>query len=301
VKVHLELPAGWSASPPDVELRFTHWGEIQSAEFRLTAPQIAARAYSIAAVAEYAGKPYREGYQSIAHADLETRSLYHPAMAAIDGVDVRVTPNLKVAYVMGSGDKVPEALAQIGIKPQLLSSDDLEQANLAAFDAILIGIRASASRPDYRAHNARLLEYVKTGGNLIVEYQTPEFDEIPFGPYPFKMGLHAEEVTEEDSKVTILDPTNPVFNTPNKITSADFDGWVEQRGSKFMTEWDPQYKPLIECHDRGQPPQRGGLLQAHYGKGTFTYLGLALYRQLPAGVPGAYRLLANLVSASRAK
>jgi hypothetical protein len=115
------------------------------------------------------------------------------------------------------------------------------------------------------------------------------------------LGAHAEEVTEEDAKITIIEPANPVFNTPNKITAADFDGWVEERGSKFMTEWDPQYKPLIECHDRDQSPQRGGLLQARYGKGTFTYLGLALYRQLPAGVPGAYRLLANLVSAGRAK
>ncbi len=301
VKAHLELPAGWSSSPPDAELHFTHSGEIQSAEFRLTAPQIAAHAYTVAAVADYAGKSYREGYQSIAHADLETRSLYHPAVAAIQGVEVRVAPNLKVAYIMGSGDTVPEALAQIGIKPQLLGTDDLEQANLAGFDAIVIGIRASASRPDYRTHNARLLEYVKNGGNLIVQYQTPEFDEIPFGPYPFKMGLHAEEVTEEDAKITILDPSNPVWNAPNKITAADFDGWVEERGSKFMTEWDPQYKALIECHDRDQAPQRGGMLQAHYGKGMFTYVGLALYRQLPAGVPGAYRLLANLVSVGRAK
>jgi LmbE family N-acetylglucosaminyl deacetylase len=301
VKVRLELPAGWSASPPDAQLHFTYPGEIQAAEFRLTAAQIAAHAYAITAVAEYAGKPYREGYQSIEHRDLETRHLYRPAAATVQGVDVRVAPNLKVGYVMGSGDAVPEALAQIGIKPQLLSSDDLEQANLMAFDAILIGIRASAARPDYRAHNARLLEYVKNGGNLIVQYQTPEFDQIPFGPYPFKMGAHAEEVTEEAAKIAILDPANLVFNAPNKISAADFDGWVEERGSKFMTKWDPQYKPLIECHDRDQAPQRGGLLQAHYGKGTFTYVALALYRQLPAGVPGAYRLLANLVSAGKAR
>ena len=288
VKIHLELPAGWAGSPPDAQLHFTHPGEIQMVEFRLTAPQIAARAYTVAAVAEYAGRQYRDGYQAIEHRDLETRHLYRPAAATLDGVDVRIAPNLKVGYVMGSGDAAPEALAQLGIKPQLLSPDDLAQANLAAFDAILIGIRASESRPDYRAHNARLLDFVKNGGHLIVEYQTPEFDQIPFGPYPFKMGAHAEEVTEEDAKIAILDPANPVFNTPNKITAADFDGWVEERGSKFMTEWDPQYKPLIECHDRDQPPQRGGLLQA-------------LYRQLPAGVPGAYRLLANLVGVGRAR
>ena len=156
--------------------------------------------------------------------------------------------------------------------------------------------RASATRPDYAAHNSRLLEYVKNGGNLIVEYQTEEFDSIPYGPYPFKLGKRPEEVSEEDAKVTILEPSNPTFTTPNKITAADFDGWVEERGSKFMAEWDPQYRPLIECHDRDQAPQKGGLLQAKYGKGTFTYAGLAFYRQLPAGVPGAYRLFANLIS-----
>ena len=301
VKVHLELPAGWTASPAGAALHFTHAGEAQTVEFRVTAAAVGAHAYPIAAVAEFAGKTYRDGYETIAHPDLEARQLYHPATGSIEGVEVHVSPNLKVAYVMGSGDLVPQALAQIGIRPQMLSPQDLGQANLAAFDAILVGIRASATRPDYRAHNARLLDYVKNGGTLIVEYQTPEFDQTPFGPYPFQMGPHAEEVTEEDAKIAILDPANPVFNVPNKITEADFDGWVEERGSKFMTEWDPQYKPLIECHDRDQAPQRGGLLQAHYGKGTFTYLGLALYRQLPAGVPGAYRLLANLISAGRAK
>jgi LmbE family N-acetylglucosaminyl deacetylase len=302
VKVHLELPAGWKApSPAEMQLHFKHSGEVQDAEFLVSVPQMSARMNIVAAIAEYAGKQYREGYQTIAHSDLETRNLYRPAMATLTGVDVRVAPRVKVGYIMGSGDSVPEALTQLGIQPQLLSATDLAQSNLSEFDSIVVGIRASALRPDYAAHYSRLLDYVKGGGHLIVEYQTPEFDQIPFGPYPLKMGSHAEEVTEEDAKITILDPSNPLFNTPNKITVADFDGWVEERGSKFMTEWDPQYKPLIECHDRDQPPQRGGMLQAHYGKGTFTYVALALYRQLPAGVPGAYRLLANLVGAGKTK
>jgi hypothetical protein len=129
-----------------------------------------------------------------------------------------------------------------------------------------------------------------------VEYQTEEFDDISYGPYPLHMGRGSERVSEEDAKVTILDPSNPLFSTPNKITAADFDGWVEERGSKFLSKWDPQYKPLLESRDRGQEPQRGGMLQAHYGKGTFTFFAYSLYRQLPAGVPGAYRILANLAS-----
>jgi hypothetical protein len=194
---------------------------------------------------------------------------------------------------------VPEALEQLGIKPQMLSATDLANGNLAQFDAILIGLRASAVRPDYKSYNSRLMDYVKNGGNLIVQYQTPEFDEIQYGPYPYKMGQNPEEVSEENSKVTILDPGNPVFAGPNKITAADFGDWVEERGSKFMTTWDPQYKALVECHDRDQEPQKGGWLQARYGKGMFNYVAYALYRQLPAGVPGAYRLLANLISLNK--
>lgn len=299
VKVRLELPQGWTASPSDLALRFTHSGEIQEADFHVTAPQIAARNYEWKAVAEYAGREYREGFETIAHPDLETRYLYHAATTEITGVDVRVAPNLKIGYIMGSGDQVPDALAQLGVKVQLLSADDLAHTSLAAFDAIIAGVRASAVRPDYAAHNARLLDYVKSGGNLIVEYQTPEFDAAPFGPFPYKMGANPEEVSEEDAAVAILDPANPVFTSPNKITEADFDGWVEERGSKFLAEWAPDYKPLLESHDRGQAPQRGGMLQAHYGKGTFTYIAYALYRQLPAGVPGAYRILANLISIGR--
>ncbi len=294
-KVRLELPPGWNASPAESELHFAHAGEVQDVDFHVAAQAAAGKTYTIQAIAEYGGKTYRDGYRVIAHRDLETRYLYRPAAAEMTGVDVHVAPGLKVGYVMGAGDEVPDALEQIGVKAQMLTASDLATGNLAQFDTIIAGIRALATRPDY-AHNSRLLDYVKNGGNLIVEYQTEEFDSIPYGPYPFKLGKRPEEVSEEDAKVTILEPSNPVFTTPNKITAADFDGWVEERGSKFMADWDPQYRPLVECHDRDQAPQKGGLLQARYGKGTFTYAALAFYRQLPAGVPGAYRLFANLIS-----
>jgi LmbE family N-acetylglucosaminyl deacetylase len=299
-KVRLEIPSGWTASPEAAELHFTHEGEIQNAAFRVSIPQVTAgKSYTIQAVADYGGKQYREGYQIIAHRDLETRHLYHPATAELTGLDVKVAPGLKVGYIMGVGDEVPEALEQVGVKPQMLAPGDLATGNLSQFDTILVGIRASAVRPDYKTYNSRLLDYVKNGGNLIVQYQTQEFDSIPYGPYPFQMGRRAEEVSEEDAKITVLDPSNPIFNGPNKITSADFEGWVEERGSKFMSEWDPQYKPLLECHDREQAPQKGGMLQARYGKGTFTYSAYAFYRQLPAGVPGAYRLFANMISLAK--
>jgi LmbE family N-acetylglucosaminyl deacetylase len=295
VKLRLEIPAGWIVTPPEMSLHFSHPGEAQTVDFHVTANQLtSAKSYMLHAVAECGGKQFREGYQAIAHPDLETRYLYRPADISLTTLDVKVAPGLKVGYIMGAGDEVPQSLAQIGVKPQLLSPEDLANANLSQFDTIVVGIRASAVRPDYRAYNGRLLEFVGNGGNLIVEYQ--DIGSVAFGPYPLDIGKRPEEVVEEDSRITILDPANPVFTTPNKINAADFKGWVEERGSKFMTTWDAQYKPLLESHDRGQEAQRGGLLQARYGKGTFTYAAYAFYRQLPAGVPGAYRLFANLIS-----
>jgi LmbE family N-acetylglucosaminyl deacetylase len=299
-RIHLELPSGWTAAPVEPALHFTHAGEIQNTIFHVSAPQtVAGTSYAIHAIAESAGKQYRDGYQVIAHRDLETRYLYRAAVTELTAIDVKVAPGLKVGYIMGAGEEIPEALEHLGVRVQLLSPSDLAGANLSHFDTILVGVRASAVRPDYATYNSRLLDYVNNGGNLIVEYQTPEFDAIPFGPFPFQMGRNAEEVSEEDAKITILDPSNPVFTSPNSITAADFEGWVEERGSKFMSQWAPEYKALLECHDRGQRPQKGGLLQARYGKGTFTYAAYAFYRQLPAGVPGAYRLFANLISLGR--
>jgi LmbE family N-acetylglucosaminyl deacetylase len=297
VRVRLELPPSWSATPSESLMRFTRDGEIQAADFKVTVPSVAAgESYNVRAVAESNGRDYRAGYEVIAHPGLEPRNLYSSAIETLRGTEVRITPSSKVGYIVGAGDQVPQALEEIGLKPQLLSPADLASANLSQFDTIFVGIRASAVRDDYKAHNSRLLDYVKNGGNLVVEYQTEEFDGFPYAPYPLRLGEASQEVCEENAKVSILDPTNPLFTSPNRITAADFDGWVEERGSKFASEWDAQFKPLLESHDQGQAPQRGGLLQARYGKGTFTYVAYALYRQLPAGVTGAYRLLANLAS-----
>ncbi|HKQ93952.1 MAG TPA: PIG-L family deacetylase [Blastocatellia bacterium] len=295
--VRLKLPQGWAASPSESNFSFTHEGEVGNFNFKVSVPQVASGAdYKVQAVAEYKGKEYVEGYQVIAHRDNEPRHLYRPATMDVRGVKVKVAPNLTVGYVMGVGDEVPKALEQIGVKVTTLGEKDLANGNLADFDAIVIGIRATAVRADLKAYSKRLLDYAERGGNLVYQYQTQEFDAAPYGPYPYKLTARAEEVSEEDAKVTILDPSNPVFNWPNKITGADFDGWVEERGSKWMTTWDDRYKPLLECHDREQPPQLGGLLYAQYGKGTFVYAAYAFYRQLPAGVQGGYRLLANIVS-----
>jgi hypothetical protein len=197
------------------------------------------------------------------------------------------------------GDQVPAGIAQLGARVQLLDEKDLASGDLARFDAIVTGTRAYVVREDLRTYNQRLLDYVKSGGNLIVLYNTPEFVPGKLAPYPADLPPDAEEVSEEDSPVEILAPDEPVLHQPNQITLADFQGWVEQRGSKFFASWDAAYTALIATHDKDQAPQKGGWLTARYGKGHYTYFAYALHRQLPYGVPGAYRLLANLLSLGR--
>jgi LmbE family N-acetylglucosaminyl deacetylase len=296
-KVRLRLPNGWTSTPAEHDFKFTHEGEAGAFSFKVSTPRAASGTnYTIQAVAEYSGREFTEGYRVVVQRGLEPRHLYAPAAMDVRGVDVKVAPNLRVGYVMGVGDEVPKALEQIGVNVTMLGSQDLTMGNLDGFDAILIGIRATAVRDDLKTYSKRLLDYAQHGGVLIYQYQTQEFDGAPYGPYPYKLTPRAEEVSEEDAKVTMLDPSNPIFTWPNKITAADFDGWVEERGSKWMTTWDERYKPLLESHDRQQPPQKGGLLYAEYGKGAFIYAAYAFYRQLPAGAQGGYRLFANIIS-----
>ncbi len=197
---------------------------------------------------------------------------------------------------MGIGDDVPTGLAQLGVEVQLLGEQDLATGDLGRFNAIMTGTRAYAVRDDLKTYNRRLLDYVSGGGNLIVLYNTQELVPNEHAPFPGSLPRNAEEVSEEDSPVEILVPDAAVFTTPNRITKADFDGWVEQRGSKFWTTWDPRYETLLATWDKGQSPQKGGWLHTRHGKGHYTYFAYAFHRQLPYGVPGAYRLLANLLS-----
>ena len=292
----LDVPAGWKVLPPSHSFAFARGGERRPFSFVVHAPEAGAREQVITAVARSGGREYREGYLTIRYRDLDTRYLYRDAAASVRGVDVRVPSGLRVGYVMGIGDEVPAGLAQLGAEVQLLGEQDLATSDLSRFNAIITGTRAYAVREDLRTHNGRLLDYARAGGNLIVLYNTQELVPNTFAPFPGELPRSAEEVSEEDSPVEILAPDAPVFTSPNRITQADFDGWVEQRGSKFWTTWDPRYTAMIATWDKGQPPQKGGWLHARYGKGHYTYFAYALHRQLPYGVPGAYRLLANLLA-----
>ena len=217
-----------------------------------------------------------------------------PATYKAVGVNVKTAPNLQVGFLPGTGDDVPRALEDLGVQVQTLSAADIETGDLSHFDAIVLGVRAYAVRPELRAANNRLLSYVSNGGVLIVQYNVQNFDR-DYGPYPLTVG-NAPRVVDEEAPVKLLDPQNPLFNWPNKITSADFSGWQEERGHGFLQKWDEHYQALTETHDPDQDPQKGGLLLTRYGKGIYVYNAFALYRQLPEGVPGAYRILANLVS-----
>ena len=294
--LRLQLPSGWTADPPSQPFQFSRAGERAFYPFTVTIPSLGSRDYRIEAVASSGGRDYREGYDVIKHRDLETRYLYRDAAAVVRGIDVKIAPGLKVGYVMGVGDEVPAGLAQLGVGVQLLGAQELASADLSRFDAIMTGTRAYGVREDLKTYNRRLLEYAGNGGNLIILYNTPEFVPRQYAPYPAELPRDAEEVSEENSPVDILAPSDPVFTTPNRITKADFDNWVEQRGSKFWSIWDAAYTPMIATWDQGQAPQRGGWLHAKVGRGHYTYFAYAFHRQLPYGVPGAYRLLANLLS-----
>ena len=295
----LTLPATWRATPARRAFAFARAGERAVYPFTVTLPTLADQAYQIEAVATTSSGRYTEGYELIDQRDLELRYLYRPATVAVRGLDVQTAPGLRVGYVMGVGDQVPAVIAQLGYPVTLLDGAALASGDLTRFDAIVTGTRAYAVREDLKTSNQRLLDYVKGGGNLIVLYNTEELIPGRFAPYPAVHGPRAEEVSEEDAPVRILAPAAQVMTWPNRITAADFEGWVEQRGSKFWASWDRAYTPLLETFDQGQVPQQGGWLQAPFGTGTYTYCAYAFHRQLPYGVPGAYRLLANLLALAK--
>ena len=298
-EVSLILPAGWSASPASRPLSFTQQGEKASLQFTVSVPATAGD-FLVRAVVKAGNQEFRRGYAAIAYPHIETRYVYSPAESKVEVLDVATTIS-SVGYVEGTGDTVPDALRQLGINVTMLSPKDIAAADLSKFPAIVLGVRAYAVRDDLRAYNKRLMDYVSNGGTLITQYnRANEVGNIQIAPYPITMANvnqnNTERVTHEDAPVKILDQGNPILNVPNKITEKDFDGWVDERGTFFLRSWDPRYVPLLESKDPGEPARDGGLVVGKYGKGTYVYAGYSFFRQLPAGVKGAYRLFANLVS-----
>jgi LmbE family N-acetylglucosaminyl deacetylase len=296
--VALEMPQGWQVTPASSRVDFGREDEVQTVRFRVrpvrgTAPG----AYRFRAVARLDGQDFDRGYQVIEYEHVEHHQLVKPAEATAKLIDVRVRPNLLVGYVMGVGDQVPQALEQLGVRIVLLTPDDLAWGNLSRYDAIVTGVRAYERRGDLRAHNQRLLQYVQGGGTLVVQYNKMEFNEAQYGPYPAKVSQN--RITDENAPVKVLQPQNPIFTTPNAIGAAAWQGWVQERGLYFLGEKDARYTDLVQMEDPfpyNSGVKRGALVETTYGKGHWVYVGLNLWRQLPAGTDGAYRLFANMIS-----
>jgi len=295
--LRIEAPTGWRTEPASLPLEFHGRGDKQESEFRLFPARLQESRTQVGAVFESSGASYREGYSMVTRDDLDTFYYYQPAVQRVSIVDVNVPKNLKVGYVMGAGDDIPTVLKQIGMDIALIAAEDLKNTNLAPYGTIVLGIRAYDTQKDLAANNQKLLDWVSGGGTLLVQYNTgvADFNKAKLTPYPAQ--LSRDRVTVEDSPVEILAPQDRVLTSPNQITEKDFDGWVQERGLYFMDHWDDHFQPLLACHDPGEAAQKGGLLQAQFGKGMYIYTGYAFFRQLPAGVPGAIRLFVNLLSA----
>jgi LmbE family N-acetylglucosaminyl deacetylase len=296
--LRLEAPQDWRIAPASVKFSLHTLHETKEFTFQVIPNgTVQGRIYRIEAIAESGGKAYTDGYRPIGYTGITTTNYYTPATYCATAVDVTTAPNLHIAYLPGTGDEVPEFLPSLGIAPTILALKDLTPDTLKQYDAVVLGVRAYSAHPDLAgAPSDALTAYAKQGGVVIAQYSSAGF-KPESAPFPYTVpGDSAHNVVEEEHPVTILAPENPLLTWPNRITPADFDHWTEERGHGFATEWAPEYTPLLEMHDDGQDPQKGGLLVAKVGKGAYIYCALALYRQLPEGVPGAYRLVSNLLS-----
>lgn len=300
--LRLDVPAGWKVSPATQPFQIAAAGEQQELAFDVTPPAGDSSAW-VRATAVVGNREIASGMQTIEYPHIPTQVLFPPS--TMRAVRAEIHTNVKkVGYIMGAGDEMPEALRQLGLDVTLLTDSDLAQGDLSRFDAIVAGVRAYNVRGAVKANQPRLLKYVENGGRYIVQYQTPEGGGgrgqqgggLNLGPYPMTIpGGNSWRVTVEEAPVTFPHADSPLLQMPNHITQKDFEGWVQERGLYFATEWDKRYETVLSSHDPNEKPLDGGELWAHYGKGVYIFTAYAWFRQLPAGVAGAYRLFANLL------
>jgi LmbE family N-acetylglucosaminyl deacetylase len=300
ISVALKAPEGWTSTAP-VQLDFAGTGD-QYARLKVSAAgKLAAGNYTIGAYAMRGQEKFDSTVEPLV--SMPQLLWTSPAECVVHAFDVNVPANLHVGYISAESEPVPEALARLGIRVEALDAAALNFGDLAKFDAIVVGVRAYELRPELPGANQRLLDYVSGGGTLVVQYQRDfAWDKFQFAPYLAKiggLGGPLPRITDETAEVKFLKPDDSLLNVPNKITAADFQGWVQERGLYYWSEFDGKYTALLAMHDPGEADLNGGLVYTRYGKGVYIYSGLAFFRQLPEGVPGAYRLFVNLLSATR--
>jgi hypothetical protein len=304
--LRLELPTGWSATPTSAPFALPDKGAQAELSFRIQPPPLGDQGSTgtVRVVADVGALHFSQGVVHLEHAHI-------PIETVLPTSDVRVVSfaidrqGSKLGYIPGPGDEIPAALRQIGYQVSMLGDEVLANlvpgsAALAGFDAIVIGVRAFNTNDRLRAAQPALMAYVQAGGTVVAQYNTNNWISqltTPLGPFPFEIGR--ARVTDENATVTFLHPEHPILHTPNRITQRDFGGWVQERGLYFASTWDARYQTVLGMGDPGEAQQDGGILWARHGKGVFIYTGLALFRQLPAGVPGAFRLFANLLAAGQ--
>jgi LmbE family N-acetylglucosaminyl deacetylase len=295
-QVRLKGPDVWKITP--VAIPFSLTGKYDEGEvtFDVIPPKFAAEA-DLTAEAEFGGEKASRALVEISYPHIHRQVYFPESRIRVVKLDVK-TQGKKVGYIMGAGDEVPDALRNLGYDVIQLSDGMLENADLSQFDAIITGVRAYNTRDSLRLIKDKLLQYVERGGNLVIQYNVPSGQSTNrIGPYPLTIGR--DRVDVENAPVTFLAPEHPLLNVPNKITPKDFEGWIQERGLYFASQWDEKYEAILSSHDPGESDKKGGLLYARYGQGVFIYTALAWFRQLPDGVPGAYRLFANLISAGK--
>ena len=292
--LRLVAPDGWNFSPSEQSFRLAAAGDQAQFTFKVTAPSAPATA-AIGVTADIKGRRYDNERVIINYPHIPLLFLQPRAQCNATCLNL-TTRGHRVGYLPGAGDDVAQCISDMGYDVTTLTGDDLTSEKLANFDAIVIGVRAFNVRKDLASHLPALFDYVKAGGNVIEQYNRPGFGGQSDQMTPYSLQLSNDRVTDPAAPMTFLAPENPILNTPNKITTADFDGWVQERGTYFPDQWDDHFTPILACNDVGEAPLKGELLVAQYGNGYFVYTGLGFFRQLPAGVPGAYRLFANLIS-----
>ena len=309
--IHLDLPAGWKSDPAMRHFELGSTDEQTAVEFDVT-PPVASTVGKVKAVADVGERQVGVGIELITYPHIPVQTLFPPAESTLVRADVK-TLSHRIGYVMGAGDEVPEALRQMGCEVTLLSGEDLSRGDLTRFDAIVTGVRAWNVRPDLRANYQRLYDFAQKGGTLVVQYNTPEGGQgagptgapptessllAHIGPYPIQLSRN-DRVTVEEAPVAFPNPKISLLQAPNKITNADFDGWIQERGLYFADKWDAKYQTVLESHDPGEMPLPGGMLFTRLGKGAYVFTAYSWFRELPAGVPGAYRIFANILSAGK--